>query len=436
MKKEKTQNSKLRTKESDDLRQEAGERLKGHRKIITEAHTQSEGDVRALVHELQVHQIELEMQNEELQRAKAEVEEMLNKYSNLYDFAPIGYFTLDEQGSILEVNLAGAGLLGVERQNLINRSFQLFVSSDRIPVFNTFCQKVLKTDIKQKCEVKLSRNDTTPVDALIEGIALQDSKDHIKQIQVAIIDITERKQIEEERLKIGKLESAGVLAWGMAHDFNNLLATILGNIYMAKQSVSQRDEAFEPLTIAEKATMMAHGLTNQLVTFAHGGGGIKKVVSIEELLREFVTVPLHGSNVQCEFFIPQDLWQAEINVEQVGHVIHNMVLNAREAMPEGGTITLRAENVVVRPNEGLPLNEGDYVRISIEDRGIGIQEGNLARIFDPYFSTKQRGAQKGMGLGLTTSYSIVRNHGGSIKVTSRVGVGTIFHIYFPAKKGT
>ena len=131
-----------------------------------------------------------------------------------------------------------------------------------------------------------------------------------------------------------------------------------------------------------------------------------------------------------------DLWPTEINVEQVGHVIHNMVLNAREAMPEGGTITLRAENVVVRPNECLPLNEGDYVRISIEDRGIGIQEGNLARIFDPYFSTKQRGAHKGMGLGLTTSYSIVRNHGGSITVTSRVGVGTIFHIYFPAKKGT
>ena len=248
-------------------------------------------------------------------------------------------------------------------------------------------------------------------------------------------DITERKRMEEEQLKISKLESTGILAGGIAHDFNNLITAILGNIELAKMATSPGGEAWSYLNNAEKSGIIAKGLTSQLITFAKGGGPITKVISIKEQIEDSTIFALSGSNVQCEFSIPNDLWLVKADDRQVRQVIQNMVLNAREAMPEGGTIFIRAKNVTLHPQQGLPLPEGEYLRLSIEDRGSGIPEELLSKIFDPYFSTKRRGNQKGMGLGLTVCHSIVKNHGGYIQVESRVKKGTTFHIYLPVFKG-
>jgi len=179
---------------------------------------------------------------------------------------------------------------------------------------------------------------------------------------------------------------------------------------------------------------MARGLTQQLITFAKGGQPIRKLTSLSQLIEDSVRPALSGSRVRCEFHLADDLWPAEVDAGQMGQVIRNVVLNAREAMPQGGVVSVRAENRVLGSHEHPSLPPGDYVRVSIADRGGGIAKEVLPKIFDPYFSTKQRGDQKGMGLGLTICHAIIQKHGGTIAVESAVGVGTTFHLYLPASR--
>jgi nitrogen-specific signal transduction histidine kinase/CheY-like chemotaxis protein len=230
-----------------------------------------------------------------------------------------------------------------------------------------------------------------------------------------------------------KIESVGVLAGGIAHDFNNLLTAILGNISLAKMETDPGAEAFKVLSQAEKASLRAKDLTQQLLTFSKGGAPIKKVASIIPLLRDCVPLAARGPHLRYEFSLADDLWPVEIDEGQIGQVIQNVVINAGEAMPGGGTIQIRGENVMVekeKSRQGLSLVMGKYVKISIEDGGVGISEENLSKMFDPYFTTKSNGS----GLGLATTYSIIKKHGGYIEVESQIGVGTTFHIYLPASQ--
>ncbi|MFC2017144.1 ATP-binding protein [Chloroflexota bacterium] len=243
-------------------------------------------------------------------------------------------------------------------------------------------------------------------------------------------DVTERKQLEEERQKAVKLESVGILAGGIAHDFNNILTGIMGNIGLAKRHVEPESKAEERLLEAEKASLRAKDLTQQLLTFARGGAPIKKIVSITGLVKELAGFVLRGSNVRCDFDLPDNLWLVEADEGQVNQVITNMVINADEAMPEGGVISISAENTEIKGRSTLPLSKGRYVKITVADQGVGIKKEHLDRIFDPYFTTKQ----KGSGLGLATSYSIIKTHGGYITVDSTPTVGTTFQIYLPASK--
>ena len=252
------------------------------------------------------------------------------------------------------------------------------------------------------------------------------------EVRVVMVsrDITERRKMEEERLRTSKLESVGVLAGGIAHDFNNLLTAIVGYLSLAKMSVSPNDELFQRLGDAEKASLRAKGLTQQLLTFAKGGAPVKKTTSIGEFLRESAEFVLRGSNIRCEFAIPPDLPPVDIDEGQMSQVVNNLVINAQQATPAGGVVRIRGEVVTIggdRENLHLPLKDGRYVRILFEDRGVGIPPEHIAKIFDPYFTTKQ----KGSGLGLATSYSIITNHQGHISVTSEVGIGTTFAIYLP-----
>jgi PAS domain S-box-containing protein len=245
-------------------------------------------------------------------------------------------------------------------------------------------------------------------------------------------DISERKQLEEERQRVAKLESIGVLAGGIAHDFNNILTAILGNISLARMESAPGSEINERLEEAEKATLRARDLTQQLLVFSKGGAPVKKLASLPELLTDTANFALRGSNVNCRFSIADDLWHVEIDEGQISQVIHNLVINAQQAMPTGGTIELRAENMALTDRQSLgksmPLKKGMYIRISIQDRGIGIPEKHMDKIFDPFFTTKQ----KGNGLGLATSFSIIRNHQGHISVESKIGNGSTFYVYLPA----
>ena len=241
-------------------------------------------------------------------------------------------------------------------------------------------------------------------------------------------DISEKKKAEEEILRGRKLESLGMLAGGIAHDFNNLLTAILGNISLAKSYSSPSDKAFGRLEAAARAGERAQELTTQLLTFSRGGAPIKKKASIAELLRDSVIFALRGSNVQPVFSVPDDLWKAEVDETQMHQVIHSLAMNAVEAMPDGGSVRVDAQNLEIGDDHVVPLKDGRYIRIAIRDFGVGIPREILDKIFDPYFTTKD----KGSGLGLATAYSIVKQHGGLITVRSRVGIGSIFYVYLPA----
>lgn len=242
-----------------------------------------------------------------------------------------------------------------------------------------------------------------------------------------VIDISERKRIEEELQKIEKLESIGVLAGGIAHDLNNFLTGIVGNISLAMMYDDSREKDMR-LAEAEKACMQVKDLTHQLLTFSKGGAPILQTAKIGDLLRDSANFTLRGSNAVCEFDIPDDLWPTEIDENQMGQVINNLIINSQQAMPGGGVITISTKNVEVDKASGLPLEPGVYIKLSIKDRGTGIPADHLQRIFDPFFTTKQAGN----GLGLATCYSIIEKHSGYIAVESQMGVGTTFHIYLPA----
>ncbi|MGQ9609921.1 MAG: PAS domain-containing hybrid sensor histidine kinase/response regulator [bacterium] len=245
---------------------------------------------------------------------------------------------------------------------------------------------------------------------------------------VFINDITERRKIEEELLKAQKLESIGILAGGIAHDFNNYLHGIMGNILMVKDSAIQNKEIYEKLTKAIKISEQARSLTQQLLTFAKGGEPSLSISSLPEIIVDAANLGLMGSNVKCEFSIPDDLWNAEVDKGQINQVLSNLIINAGQAMPQGGIIKIEAENVMLDEQNEFSLAAGPYLRISVIDQGIGIPEENLTKIFDPFFTTKS----SGNGLGLAISYSIIKNHNGYIGVTSKFGKGTTFFIYLPA----
>ncbi len=261
---------------------------------------------------------------------------------------------------------------------------------------------------------------------------LKDKESKVIGIVIVFRDITLEKKMEQEMLKASKLETISVLAGGIAHDFNNLLAVILGNISLGKIDISEKNLSRLPLFIeeAEKACLRAKNLTARLLTFAKGGAPVLKSTSMEELIHEAVDFALSGSNVQCQYHLAPDLWLANIDANQISQVLHNIVINACQAMPKGGILEVRAENSAKGPANILPVMIKNFVKISVQDHGTGIKEEHLQKIFDPFFTTKT----KGSGMGLATSYSIVKNHNGVIGVESKLGEGTTFHIYLPASE--
>ncbi len=274
--------------------------------------------------------------------------------------------------------------------------------------------------------VLLSKDGTEHLIALSVA-PIRGEKEKIRGVIVAFRDITEKRRMEQELIKAEKLESLGLLAGGIAHDFNNILTGIMGNISLAKMEIDPDKELFEILTEAENASLRAKDLTRQLLTFSKGGAPIRKATSIRDLIRDTARFALRGSNISFEFHSSRDLWPADVDEGQISQVLNNLIINAKHAMPSGGTIWISVENIVVEESMNLPVTDGRYVKISIKDEGMGIPKEHLTKIFDPYFTTKQQGS----GLGLASVYSIIKRHNGYIGVESELGKGTKFTLYLP-----
>lgn len=245
-------------------------------------------------------------------------------------------------------------------------------------------------------------------------------------VMLVVKDFTEKRNLEQRMLELGHLESIGLLSGGIAHDFNNLLIGILGNIGLAKSIPADQDALNRCLTDAENATLRAKHLTKQLLTLSKGGAPDKSLTVFGEDLMEAATFALHGANVQCEWQWSPDLWPVEADTGQIGQVMQNLIINAEQAMPRGGTITVTCENTQLHAVDDLP--DGPYVKITVADQGTGISAGDIEHIFDPYFTTKENGS----GLGLATSYAIIKRHDGVMFVESVPDTGTTFTILLPA----
>lgn len=276
-------------------------------------------------------------------------------------------------------------------------------------------------------ETKRYTKEKRLVDIIINAAVVKDEQGASVGMVVNITDISDRKLLEAQYEHAQKMESLGTLAGGIAHDFNNYLGGIFGYVDLALQETcDEKVKGYLAKVLA--SSDRAKGLTHQLLTFSKGGTPVKQVGPLDPFLQETTQFALSGSNISTKFTIPSDLWMCEYDQNQIGQVIDNIVINAHHAMPSGGRVTVAAKNLLFDQDEPLALAPGKYVIISICDTGIGIPAKYINRIFDPFFSTKQQGS----GLGLATSYSIVKQHGGIIEVVSEPGQGSCFHIYLPA----
>ena len=519
-------------------------------------------DIRLRFHELSIHQIELEMQNEELRRTQIALDEARARYFDLYDQAPVGYCTLSPQGLILEANLTAVTMLGLSRGALLNQLLVRFIFNEDQDIYYLSCKQNIEICGPEVCEVRMVKADgstfwaqlaastaqlagggsecrivisditkrkrteealrqseqhandakkmlklvvdTIPVrlfwkdlssvymgcnqlfaedagyqipEELIglddynlgwraqadsyrqddlevmnsgnpkldyeemqttaEGkqiclstskVPLRDADDRIIGVLGAYQDITLRKQLEEEHLTAQKLEALGLLAGGIAHNFNNILMVIMGNITFAKMLLPPTSKVYERLTVAETAAVQAKDLTRQFHTFSKGGAPVKNSIAPAHLLKNYSRFVLAGTKSTCEYAIPEGLWNIDADEGQIGQALINVLVNADQSMQDGGVIKIDCENVVVCDDQRLPLKNGEYVKIAIKDQGTGIPEKYLGKIFDPYFTTRE----KGRGLGLAAVYSILQKHGGHIAVESTPGAGTTFTLFIPA----
>ena len=541
-----TYTAKLRARAEDRLLVKSG-------RAAAEGHDTLEASQR-LVHELQVHQIELELQNEELQGARAELEAGLARYSDLYDFAPIGYLTLDSSGEIHRANLTGARLLGRERARLAGMRFGVLVSPESRPVFNTLLKEVFESQTKRACDLELWPEQSAPLWVHMETAVCDEGGNQCRAVLLDITerklaerlrqetegriraiydhlpnptfvwqhratgfvltafndaahaatngamsnllgrsaaefpygipdlvldlgrcfeqrvsvrreldfvspvsqtrgrllasygfvppdlvllqteDVTEQRQNEDQLRAAQRMDAIGRLAGGIAHDFNNLLTVVINHADFAMEEAGESAPVRTDLIEIRKAADRAADLTRQLLAFGRKQVlkpqvlDLSKIVGgMEEMLRRLL-----GEDVEVSVLLAPGLAKVMADPGQVEQVVMNLAVNARDAMPKGGKLTI--ETVCVELDEAYSsqhtqVKPGPHVMLSVTDTGCGMDEQTRARLFEPFFTTKRTG--KGTGLGLATVYGIVQQSGGSIWVESEPGKGTTFEVYFP-----
>ncbi len=369
----------------------------------------------------------LKKSNTQLQ---AEVAESEARYQQLVEHSPDAIL-VHREGVIVYANPAAASLLGAQgEEDLLGRSIFDFHTDETRPLVEERIRALKAERIAAPpLEETFLRLDGKLAEMEVTGVPIQYQGE--PAVMVIARDVTERKRMERELLRAQKLESVGVLAGGIAHDFNNALQAIIGNVLLAKMEAGSPSRVRACLEDVESAVSRAVSLTSQLLTFSRGGAPVTRAASIETLLRESATFVLRGSKSACRFEFEKDLPLVEMDSDQIYHVVHNLVLNAHQAMPMGGTITISARQIEVTGTRPLAtLKPGRYVAVSVADEGIGIPPNMLDKIFDPYFTTKQEGS----GLGLASCYSIITKHGGLIEACSEEGKGAVFTFYLPVSK--
>jgi PAS domain S-box-containing protein len=541
-----------------DLRKRAEEVLRYDPERIQQIPAE---DIQRLVQELGVHQIELELQNEELRRARTEIDDLLNKYFDLYELAPVGYFTFNERGLILEANLTGANMLGVQMPTLVKRGFSSFIVPDFQDAFYFHRKKVLESQSKQTCELKLKRKDGAQFYAQLETMLVEDGAGNFNQLRTAIIDITERKLAEEARWeseeryrtvleanpdpvvvcdmegkliylnpaftdtfgwtieeRLGKkmdvfvpeenwpetkmiidralagkgfsgfetwrytkegntipvsisaaiywdrdgnpagsvvsirdiseqkqleaqlqhaqkLKAVGTLAGGIAHEFNNLLQAVQGYAELLLLRRKKEEPTYRELDEIVRAAKRGGELSQQLLTFSRKVESKLRPVDLNFEVDRAIkllsrTVP---RMIEIEFHSEKELKPVNADPAQIEQILVNLALNAKDAMPDGGKLTIGTENVIFNEEycrRQAGAESGEYVLLMVADTGHGMDKETRERIFEPFFTTK--GLGEGTGIGLAIIYGIVKNHGGRITCSSVPGAGTTFKIYLPA----
>ena len=337
---------------------------------------------------------------------------------------------LDRTGNIVFANPAIEKLLGFRRDELIGKNVFAYVHpDDRSAAQEVLGRLIAVPGSIASIEIRVQHKDGSWRIFESIGTSIIDESRAVRLV-INSRDNTDRKRLEKELLNAQKLESLGILAGGIAHDFNNLITGITANLELAKIRALQDRELTDILGKAEDASLRAHDLTQQLLIFSRGGEPIKKTVAINDLIKEATGFALRGSKAGCTFSLQDGLRPVDADTGQLRQVIYNMVINADQAMPQGGMLRVGAANIHLEAQNDRALPAGEYVRIDIADSGIGIPKEHAAKIFDPYFTTKE----KGSGLGLATSYTIIKKHGGDIVVDSEPGKGSTFTIFIPASR--
>jgi PAS domain S-box-containing protein len=354
------------------------------------------------------------------------------KFRLLMELATDGVLVVQD-GKIKEVNYYLAKMCGYTIDELLDTDLGSFFHADDIETIEAIYEKPLgNANALAAHELTLMCKNGHKVD--VEVIAGRFIFQNKPSNLLVIRDISDRSKSAREIERTRQLESIAALSGGIAHDYNNLLTAIIGNISLAQTYLEPDDKVFLLLNQALAASRTAKDLTQKLITFSKGGTPDKRIAEVARLVKNAVEFTLSGSNLKCEFCFSKNLWPVEVDINQIGQAIYNVVMNSREAMPEGGLLEVCAENVS-SADDLTHLRRGNYVKISIIDHGKGIPKENLEKIFNPYFSTKKMGNKKGTGLGLSICHSIIKKHGGNVTVASEPGKGTTLHLYLPGANG-
>ena len=417
----------------------------------------SEVEMHKVIHELSIHQIELEMQQEQLLQSRAELEDSLERYTQLYDFSPLGFLTLARDGTILDINLTATKMLGVERSLLKGDRFGRFITPEDLSVFNALLERVFNQHEPKYAEVILLNNDTflfqndQPIPSNTNTFNRQTIRidavvsDDDQECRAILTDISKEKQAKMEKIALQtslaeaqKLESIGRLAGGVAHDFNNMLQVMLGNIELLIDSEELNSNVKEIFSDLRMSVLKSAGLTSQLLAFARRQPNKLQLLDFNAVVSNTVSILKHilGKNIEIVYSTVNDLLPVMMDGTQIDQIITNLILNAKDAMKGNGILTIQNRNIHIDEEfcqHHPELVPGNYVLFVVQDNGCGMNKKILDSMFEPFFSTKSR--ESNTGLGLATVYGIVRQNKGAIIVSSEEGKGTTFEIYLPSYSG-
>jgi PAS domain S-box-containing protein len=365
------------------------------------------------------------------ERKQIEVQLLASKKEWEEIFQAIGHpaIIIDQNHSIIKANESTRRLTGMSENELMGKKcYEIFHNSKKHPE-SCPMEALIHSNSLKTVEMEMEALNGT---FLVSCTPVTDKNGGIKNIIHIATDITELKRLEYQARNAQKMEAIGTLAGGIAHDFNNMLGVISGNVSYVLNIMEDEEDLIETLKDVQESVKQGTNLTRQLITFAKGGAPIKKTIALNDVIKDIAKLVLRGSASVYHFNLSEDLLRTEADEGQLSQVISNLLINAGQAMPEGGIIQIETKNETIDEVKPFPLPSGAYVSIKITDQGIGIPEKHLSKIFDPFFTTKQ----KGSGLGLTTSFSIISKHGGHIWVESIVGEGATFTIFLPAIEQT